>query len=294
MTTSPALDLSALDAPTVVEPLDFETIIAAIRTDFLERFPDFTADLESDPAIKILETAAYRELVLRARVNDAAKAVMLGYATGTDLDHLAALLGTARLTVSEATETEDARMEADEDLRIRAQLAMEALSVAGPEAAYRYHALSADGRVADARIDSPVPGTVRVTLLSTEDDGTAPEDLVAAVQASLSADERRPLTDTVQVQSAAIVPWRLEAVLHCYPGPASAPVIGAARTAARSTAATLHALGYDVTLSALYAALHQPGVQRVELVSPSADIPIADTEAPYCTEIVITEGNPDV
>ncbi|MBB4267356.1 baseplate assembly protein [Roseospira visakhapatnamensis] len=294
MTQVHAIDLSRLTAPDVVEALDFERIVSAMKADFVARFPDFTADLESDPAIKVLEVAAYRELVLRARVNDAAKAVLLAHAGGSDLDHLAALVGTARREIAEATDTEPAVLESDDELRARAQLAWEALSVAGPEGAYLYHALAADGRVRDARVDSPTPGTVVVTLLARDGDGSAPDDLVDAVQAYLSAEDRRPLTDTVVVDGATIVPWRLEAVLHCYPGPASAPVIEAAHQAAEATVARLHALGHDVTRSALFAALHRPGVQRVDLTSPAADIVVAPAEAPHCTAIVITEGARDV
>jgi phage-related baseplate assembly protein len=54
-------------------------------------------------------------------------------------------------------------------------------------------------------------------------------------------------------------------------------------------------MGYDVTLSGIYAALHQPGVQRVNLSSPSANITIADGEAAYCTGITVTvAATPDV
>ena len=48
----------------------------------------FTALVESDPAWTILEVAAYRELLLRQRINDASRAVMLAFATGADLEHL--------------------------------------------------------------------------------------------------------------------------------------------------------------------------------------------------------------
>lgn len=91
-----AVDLSSLPAPQVVEPLDFETVLAALKADFEARHPDYTATLESDPAMKLLEVAAYREVIVRQRVNDAAKAVMLAFATGSDLDHLGALVPVAR------------------------------------------------------------------------------------------------------------------------------------------------------------------------------------------------------
>ena len=58
-------------------------------------------------------------------------------------------------------------------LRLRVPAAFEGLSVAGPTAAYEFHARSADGRVADASATSPSPAEVVLTVLSREGDGTA-------------------------------------------------------------------------------------------------------------------------
>ncbi|MCS0770132.1 contractile injection system protein, VgrG/Pvc8 family [Escherichia coli] len=59
-------------------------------------------------------------------------------------------------------------MESDEALRLRVPAAFEGLSVAGPTAAYEFHARSADGRVADASATSPAPAEVVLTVLSRE------------------------------------------------------------------------------------------------------------------------------
>ncbi|NUV25651.1 hypothetical protein MS6204_04603 [Escherichia coli] len=45
-----------------------------------------TLELESEPATKLLQENAYRELLLRQRINEAAQAVMVAYAMGGDLD----------------------------------------------------------------------------------------------------------------------------------------------------------------------------------------------------------------
>ena len=86
--SSTAIDLSRLPPPDVVEALDFEGIFNRLRADFLTRYPEFTAFVESDPAIKLLEVVAYSELVLRQRINDAARSVLIAYALGGDLDNL--------------------------------------------------------------------------------------------------------------------------------------------------------------------------------------------------------------
>ena len=72
-----SVDLSQLPPPDVVETLDFETILAEMLADLRARDAVFDALVESDPAYKILEAAAYRETLIRQRVNEAARAVML-------------------------------------------------------------------------------------------------------------------------------------------------------------------------------------------------------------------------
>jgi len=237
-----AIDLSLLPVPDVVETLDYEVILAAMKADLAARAPDLAAvlALESEPLVKLLEVCAYREVLIRARVNDAAQAVTLARATGTDLDNLAALFGVARLVISpgnpSAVPPVAPTLESDADLRRRAQLALEGFSTAGPEGAYVFHALSADADVLDVSATSPSAGDVLVTVLSRTGSGTAPAPLLATVQAALNADDVRPLCDNVVVQSAAIVSYAITATLYFYPGPDSAVVMAAAQAAASDLA----------------------------------------------------------
>lgn len=294
-----AIDLSLLPVPDVVETLDYEVILAAMKADLAARAPDLAAvlALESEPLVKLLEVCAYREVLIRARVNDAAQAVTLARATGTDLDNLAALFGVARLVINPgdplAVPPVAPTLESDADLRRRAQLALEGFSTAGPEGAYVFHALSADGDVLDVSATSPSPGDVLVTVLSRTGSGTAPAPLLATVQAALNADDVRPLCDNVVVQSAAIVSYAITATLYFYPGPDSAVVMAAAQAAATAYAAAQHRIGRDVTISGLHAALHQPGVQRVVLTSPSAALTIGSAQASWCTAITLINGGVD-
>ena len=217
------IDLSTLPAPDVIEELSFETIFAAMLADLQARDPVFDALLESDPAYKILEVAAYRELLLRQRVNDAARAVMLAYATGADLDQLGALLGVLRLVIdegdAEAVPPVPQVLESDTEFRRRIQLSLEGFSVAGPRGAYIFHGLSADANVLDISATSPDPGEVLITVLSRVGNGAASGPLLAAVNAALNDDAVRPLTDQVTVQSASIVNYNVHAHLYVYPGP---------------------------------------------------------------------------
>jgi len=294
-----AIDLSLLSPPDVVEALDFEAILAAMKADLAARAPDLAAVLvlESEPVVKLLEVCAYREVLIRARVNDAARACYLATATGADLDNLAAFYGVARLVITPADPGAvpplAAVMESDADLRRRAQLAPEGFSTAGPVGAYVFHALSADADVLDASAVSETPGAVTVSILSRTGTGAAPAPLVATVLAALTAEDVRPLSDTVGVQSAAIVSYAITAQIFCLPGPDRAVVIAAAQAAAQAHADAQHRLGRDITLSGIYAALHRPGVQRVNLISPAADIVIGVTQASHCTGITLTDGGVD-
>jgi phage-related baseplate assembly protein len=290
------VNLSQLPAPNAVEALDFETILTAMLADLQARMQaagqPFTALLESDPAYKILEVCAYREVLVRQRANEAVRAVMLAFAKGSDLDQIGANYNVPRLLIQPADDTTipptPAVWESDEDYRARIPVSLESYTTAGSEGSYVYHGLSAGGTIKDVSAVSPVPGQVVVYVLSRNGDGTASQAEIDAVAAALNAEKVRPMTDQVTVQSSSIVPWSIDAELVLYPGPDSTVVVDAARKAAQAYADSVHRNGYDVSLSGVYQALHQPGVQRVNLNLPTANIVISDGQAPYCTGINLT------
>lgn len=294
---SSAIDLSRLAAPELVEIIDFETLYAERKAALVALYPAekqaevaATLELESEPLVMLLQENCYREMTLRQRINDAGRAVMLAYARGSDLDHLAALLGVERLVVTPATLDTAAVMESDPDLRRRVQLAPESFSVAGPVGAYVSTAVSADGRVLDAGATSPIPGTVLVTVLSREGDGTASPDLLTVVTDAVGADDVRPLTDLVIVQSAEIIGYEVEAMIYVFPGPDGSLVMTEARKQLDAYLVDCHKIGREVAVSGLYAALHVGGVERVVLSKPAADVVANDTQAPHCTSISIAGG----
>jgi phage-related baseplate assembly protein len=289
------IDLSQLPPPDVVEPLDFETLLATRKARLISLYPaDQQAtvaaelSLESDPRTKLLEESAYDELLLRQRINDAARALLLAYAARADLDELAASFDVQRLVIDPGDPTAQPPVpptyESDEALRTRVQLSPESYTSCGTFGAYEFHALSVPG-VRHAQVIRPEPGVVRIVILATEGDGTAPAALLDAVRERLTARDLRSVNDTVEVVSAEIVGYRVAASLVLYPGPAGAPVLEQARAAMLAYAEQTHRLGYDVTLSGLYAALHRPGVQRVVLAEPLADILCDASQAPYLLDL---------
>ncbi|WP_372069779.1 baseplate J/gp47 family protein (plasmid) [Tistrella mobilis] len=272
MTVVP-VDLAQLPPPDVVEPVSYAQIRDELIADLIERMPSLepTLALESEPLRKLAEAFAYRLMLTVQRINDAARATMLAYARGSDLDHLAALFGVSRLAGED-----------DDRLRKRVQLTPDGWSVAGPAAAYRVRALAVSVEVRDALATSPAPGDVTVTVLATDGDGTPSPALLAAVDAALSADTVRPLTDRVTVAAPTIVRYQVVARLRVYPGPDQAVVTAAARAAVDAYVTAQRQLGRTVAVSGLMRALHQEGVERARLIEPTADISPAKNAAGYC------------
>ncbi|EKK9576880.1 baseplate assembly protein [Salmonella enterica] len=298
------VDLSLLPVPDVVEELDYETILAERIATLISLYPEDqqeavarTLALESEPVVKLLQENAYREVIWRQRVNEAARAVMLAYAIDSDLDNIGANFNVERLVVTPADDTTipptQAEMELDADYRLRIQQAFEGMSVAGSTGAYEFHGRSADGRVADISVISPSPACVTISVLSRENNGAASDELLSIVRNALNGEDVRPVADRVTVQSALIVDYQISATLFIYPGPESEPVRAAAEAKLKTYISAQHRLGRDIRLSAIYAALHVEGVQRVELTAPVADIVLDKTQASFCTDYQIVIGGSD-
>lgn len=298
------VDLSQLAAPDIVEELNYEILLAERKATLISLYPEDqqeaiarTLTLESEPIVKLLQENAYREVIWRQHVNEAARAVMLAYAAGNDLDNIGANYNVTRLVITPGDESSlpptPAVMEADTDYRLRIQQAFEGMSVAGSTGAYQFHGRSADGRVADISVISPEPANVTISVLSRENNGVASEELLAVIRNALNDEDVRPVADRVTVQSANIIDYKVDASLFLYPGPESEPVLSAAKAKLKSYISAQHRLGRDIRKSAIYAALHVEGVQRVELAAPLADIVLDSTQASWCSEYSVTIGGND-
>lgn len=292
-TLSNSVDLSRLPPPSVVEQLSFETIYGEILASLTSLLPFFDATVESDPAVKILQVAAYRELLIRQQFNERARQVMVAYATGSNLDQLAAIVGVERreLTPADPVTGAAAIMEADEDLRQRVVLAPESFSVAGPEGAYVFHARSADATIRDATASSPAPGEVLVSILSREGNGIASADQLESVRdvlGTVAGNKVRPLTDSVTVASASIVDYTIDARLTLYSGPDGTIVLAAAQERLRAWLAQSGGLGIDAVRAAITAAVFVEGVQNVNLVAPAADVVVNATQSAHCAGFSVT------
>ena len=280
-TSALAPELAGLPTPQVLETLRFETVFDALLRDFQVRYPQYSALLASDPAIKLIEVAAYRELLLRARINEAARANLLAFAVGNDLEHLGAFYGVSRLP-----------QEQDEPLRRRIRARIMGFANAGGAAHYRYWALSASPEVADVAVDSPAPGRVRISVLPTGHSDTVPEALLQTVRATVLRDDVRVLTDTVEVVPVRLVPVTVSAQIWLYPDTPMAVFEALAQRLTRELAQAA-VLGWDLTQSWLIAQLQQPGIHKVALIHPDADIRIHSTQAVRLTDVQLTFAGRD-
>jgi len=315
------IDLSSLRKPKVVEELSFEAILADLKADFIARHPEYGAGfLESDPAMKLMETVAARALLHRQRENDKARAVMLAFASGSDLDHIAANLSVERRLLSpgdtEALPPIDPVYEDDTSLRRRVQLAPEALSVAGSRGGYVFNALSAGEIPTDIVVESNTPGVVTITyefalagiaanvkdadafrsapgdvtvvVMAHEGDGVPDQMTLDAVEVHLTDEYVRPLCDTVFVLPVEIVNYVVDAVLEITDGPEAPLILASANEMVAKYTAAQHKIGRRVTESGLKAALTVAGVDKVRLTEPAADVEPTRYQAAYCTDITLT------
>ncbi|HAA1908610.1 TPA_asm: baseplate assembly protein, partial [Campylobacter jejuni] len=146
--------------------------------------------------------------------------------------------------------------ESDEALRERAIMSVHRFSTAGSEKGYIYHALSASAKVASIKALNNGAGKVRV-IIKSED-----ELSVDVVKEYLSADERRPLTDEVNVELAKKREFIVDAKLL---------LLELSR--ANEISQKINALQKDFDLSVdlalgfIYKCLHQDGVYKSEILS---------------------------
>lgn len=272
LTTDP-FDLTLLPPPNIVEELDYEIILQRQRQKFPEGWaavraanpeavlPDYDVELlETDPAMILNQAETYRETLLRARVNDAAKANLLAFARDGDLDQLGAFYDVFRMV-----------NELDDRFLTRIILNIQGRSTGGTEPRYKYIAMSADLAVADAKIytvgRSPL---IRVSVFSTAPNGVASPALLAKVEAALTNPEVIMVNDTIVVASAVQRVIDIEADAWLLPE-TSIDVLDAVESNLRTSWSALRGLGRDLTVSWWMSRLMVAGLQRVSPLAPAVD-----------------------
>lgn len=280
------VSLGTLPPPEIIAEPEFEEIFRELVTQFQALLPAYELLLESDPIVKVLQAMAYREMIYRGLLNRAARNNLLAFAEGANLDHLGAFYNVARLTYPYT--------ESDNAFRFRIQQRIIAFANAGGAAHYRFWALSADARVKDVAVYSPdhpngynMGGQVVVSVLSREGNLVPTDALMGIVRAIVTRDDVKVLSDIVSVEPAIPVPINVRAQIVLSPRTPYA-VFEGLEARLRSEFARGQGLGWDVSQSWLYDVLHEPGVARVKLLDPVADIVVPPNEFPTLGTVEIS------
>ena len=173
------------------------------------------------------------------------------------------------VTVTNTTVTSGGQDEESADsLRERIRQAPESFSNAGSKGAYKFHTLSADQSIIDVVVISPSAGVVEIYPLVSS--GTPSDELISTVQAYLSDDKIRPLTDNVIVKKPEAVDFSITAKLTLYSYADITSVQAAVNEGLNSYKMTLKSkLNKDIVPNQIIAILNAIyGVYNIELISP--------------------------
>lgn len=175
------------------------------------------------------------------------------------------------VSVSNTIETvAGADEETDDALRERVRIAPESYTVAGPRGMYESLTKAVSQEITGVSVTTPVPGTVDIRFVLTG--GELPDEaMIDMVQEALSAEDVRPLTDTVlvdapdEIEYALDVEWYIEKSNTALLSSITAAVTQAVETY-RIWQRSLP--GRDINPTKLISLMEQAGARRVTVISP--------------------------
>ena len=299
------VDFSQLLPPSLITELSYEAIFTKRKESFISLYDASEQQAvrellqrESEPVVKLLQENAYLEMLYQAKCNADARSLLLAYAEKSDLDHLALTeYGLTRLVVTPANNTVippiDTVYESDERLRERCLLSFDGMNTAGSANAYRYFALSADGRVDGIKVRSDDANPYLLDIVITQVDslnGEASAELITAVQNALDPDHVRPVCDRPTVKSSSATNYQIEAQLYVGKNAEDALLLEAANIRLDKYIKNAQKNGESIYRSAIFAALHVDGIQRVVITSPENDLVMDSYHHPFCIAKTIAIG----
>lgn len=308
------IELSQLPAFQVLETIDSDKIIiarlAALKRYWAANDPPFGAQfdvesLEFDPLVINQEACAYFEMLLRDRVNQAARSVTLAFAVGGDLDAIASRYptGMPRLATEGAgiaipTAAQDAAY------RTRIWLSPNTLSPHGVYESYIFWALNAyaefgDQPLRDAQATN-IPGSPNITITIMADgpaiiasgtyDGVDAGKMISAYPVPappnsqilntgtyIKNDSRQGLTDVIRVGPPKVVYVTYDIGIILFPGWDAGLIMPQIAFALAMLLEEQRWLGYSHTRAAIDRALKVGGVFNVVIKSPAADVIVDPT-----------------
>ena len=285
-----------LPPPSILDKRTFEEMYEEILDFFESAYPDFANPVEGDPIWAALQTAAFIAHNTVNQTNDAFLQTQILYATGDNLDVLAANYGVVRLVKQEEVlddngdvETPEV-LETDTQLRARAFLQWAGLGV-GTNGWYQRHALKASDDVKNAQAVNTSAGNVTVYVQSEEDGGgVANSALQTTVGTYLNHETRKILNDTLTIESITTVEYTITAEVEFRAGVDATQALSDLVDLVEEWAEENEVIGNDIPISRFYAVLTPDTVQGVTLTAPTANIDVGNGEVPVATTITITEA----
>lgn len=260
------VDLSRLPMPTIVHPLDWDGEVDGFIATLEAELPQWRGVFESDSFIKAARTWSYRLTLERQSHNQDALNILLAYADGENLDHIAA-------TYYSFAGIKRADGESIESFRNRIQLAPEAYSGAGTIGGYAFQARAVDP-VAIPYVDVwfPSPGYANVAVQMADD--------IAAEQAASLLDEIRQklhddkhkTSDILTISAVERLDVSVSATIHVASGPDAGLVVAAANAGLDAYEKLISRPGQVLSMSGLNNALHSDAAIRVLVAAPATEV----------------------
>jgi len=277
----------------VLEDIEVEQIIA----DRMLRFKQLWAlhdppaaaqydveELEFDPIKINQEACAFFELLLRDRVNQAARSITLAYAIGTDLDAIASRYpgGVPRLPD-----------ESDDRYRRRIWLSPNTLSPHGTAEAYEFWALTAGPYLRDVTAIRSVMHdyypTILITCLMDSVANPKPSDeQLVGIRLYIENLSRQGLTDVISVNPPKVHQIEYNVAVWLYPGAVQDQILRRIDASLQALVMDQYWLGHDHSLTAIHAACQMGGVHHVDVLSPEENVKVPADWVIVVTKITVT------
>ena len=271
--------LRNLDPPKAVEELSFESIRTEMLGSMLDTLPGWSQNSD-DPLYKAIENFAYRELLIRQRVNHLLRQTYLAFSDGSNLRHLASIMG---------VETEDT--DTNEEIRERVQTSVRGLAV-GTRASIEADCLAAGVGVDDVEIVVASNGQDITVYPAKEQDALEAADQ-AILLAYISNPTRIHVGDTATVGVVTTSAYTIVAVVN-YVAADTGPVEleERVRESVYAHINFIAKVGDPVYVSGLVSSLDVEGVVNVVVSTPSSDIDKVVGQIPICdnttTDVALT------
>ena len=240
--------------------------------------------LEFDPIKINQEACTFFELLLRDRVNQAARSITLAYAIGTDLDAIATRYpgGVPRL-----------EGESDDRYRRRIWLSPNTLSPHGTAEAYEFWALTALPELRDVTALRSVmhdyyPTILITCLMEPPLDPKPTDEQLVQIRAYISGLSRMGLTDVISVNPPKIHDTEYKVGVWLYPGASPDQTITKIQSSLEKLVRDQYWLGHDHSHMAIHAACSMTGVHHVDIIEPAEEIFIPMDWIVRVTKITVT------